>query len=296
MWPAAITTRSSSRASALRIRAKPCNPCNRLVCTPGGSHRPWAGAKNSGGSFVSEEMAAYPKPLATHFASLVEGVSLAGRMPRSVALRAIRGGPPSSQRSAVSILDGALQGLSIDGGGLPSSGDWRVPPEKAHGDLAPLRRRLLPLIDEKTLVHRFPAWAAQASQGAPMSGSPFPEAAIENATQAVQQFLNDSGFAAHGKIEAGQHFRLELVRDLAKLIQDWDWEKCDTAVSGFLTRAYEEFPPSGVWKFRHAPSASTGPEGLSKTEGNWQSAKSAPGIVTGVVNEEIEAGFAQQRK
>ena len=107
-----------------------------------------------------------------------------------------------------------------------------------------------------------------AHSQSPSKYCPWDKETTDEATLIIQRTL---GFPDKVlEVEAGQPFRLDLLRGLAERLQDIDSNLPETLKGGVHTGYHMPIPPSGVWKrdFKEKVYA-----GLDVCDGNWQSAE-----------------------
>ena len=172
-----------------------------------------------------------------------------------------------------------------DGGGVPSSGDWRTP-QSGHDYLGGLRKEYLSIIaDQKihVLLHKHTL--------DPTKECPVPPEIVAKLVSATVKFLQDKKIPTSADIFPGQPFRLGILHGLLLVCKDTDVSLPKLLQEGVPTGCFSPIQASGIWK--EMPEQA--PQGeLESCVGNWMSASVDPDITQGLIDADLEQGFVKE--
>eukprot|EP00434_Breviolum_minutum_P019886 symbB.v1.2.017546.t3/scaffold1371.1/size209032/18 len=186
--------------------------------------------------------------------------------------------------------DGKYHVIALkDGGGLPSTLDWQVPPPSAEGDpLQAVRQALWKALPQDSLAGM--KSVMHSGTVAPF----FQTIEVETLQRAICGALDIDPVWALQDFELTP-YKFHLLSAVALRMGDIDVGLCDTLKVGAPTGVRERIPPSGVW-----PPLLQAEEGGGVEEGhptmlccdqNHASAEREPERVQRLVQQEIEAGY-----
>ena len=179
--------------------------------------------------------------------------------------------------------------LCADGGGVPSSADWRRPPAGAPDHLRGLRRALAAVMRQHDLVARFLGGLSVQSKECP-----FPADAVSAARKCMADWLSAHGCGCSLEIRPNQPFLLDLLEALLKATADPDVTLTSFLKEGVPTGVLAPIPQSGVWRTA-SPDSSPAVE-LAECSSNWKSADDDAATAQLLVDEDIAAGFIREFK
>ena len=177
--------------------------------------------------------------------------------------------------------------LCPDGGGLPSSADWRRPPDGASDVLKGLRRALEEVISQHGCVPSLlEALSSQSKE------CPFKNSVVAHARGAIQKWLKSKGVESTLEIRPGQPFLLDLFSGLLDVIGDVDRKLPSILKDGVPTGVLQPIPASGVW--RTAKDQPLPEVDLAECTSNWKSADDDVESAMALVQDDIRDGFVRQ--
>ena len=192
--------------------------------------------------------------------------------------------PPAAPTSSPGTRPSAR--FVADGGGLPSTGDWRSPPAPLRDTFKELRNSLLKILVRQNGPARLLACARSGSRDCP-----FPESMISEAVAACSAWLSDRGHKHDTAVPAGQPFRLGLFEGLLRAAGDADADLPAILRQGVPTGVLSPIKASGIW--RPLPAGDPPPRELHECEGNWKSADSDIPLAQSLVDEDVSEGFVE---
>ena len=171
-----------------------------------------------------------------------------------------------------------------DGGGLVSDGDWGKP--KGLDSFAALRKQWFKRILEWGLVQRLQAHVHCKCKEPMLSASE--TATLRNDLQA---FLLTQGLSADNNITAGQPLALGLMEACQQVCGDVDTKLTQQLAEGVPTGVVNTIPASSVWQ---QVDVAERPElSLLVWDEPWQSGSDDPKTLLGLVQADVDDGFAE---
>ena len=235
-------------------------------CTCKQRHPSFAGKRSSTGAFISSDTAEYPASLALAIAQM-----MTKKCTTNDAL--IHWSLPLTRPTAEPIKK-----FINDGGGIPSTADWSV--NHQPDIFASLRDKLLQHGRESTLIQRVECHLRQQLPDPPLT-----EDELNPMKQLMHHWASEKGWTIDWSIATGQKFRLKLLEDLAKYIQDPDLPLHHHLQAGVPTGVLEAIPASHVFPPKTSTAQPT--EELQSFSENWKGAMEDPELTQQLIDEEI---------
>ena len=234
-------------------------------------HQPFAGIKDSSGSYLSRRTAEYPADLAQAIAS-----SISPRISTHI--------PNLSVHVALSLIP--IKSLHApphalhDGSGKGSQPDWSSPPNVTD-DLKPLRDKWISLILEHNLHKEFLAHMDQQK-----STLPFSEECIGRFRDAFAAWL-----PVDWSIRPDQPICLAALQSLSQKLHAPDSEVFSSLIAGVSAGTSDDpIQPSKVFWEREAIPDNEVPS-LQIHRGNWKSSEDYPDLTAELIQHELDQGW-----
>ena len=255
-------------------------------CLHQGGHRAMGRKRLHDGVCAPAATATLPRALADPFAKFVSPLMDCAKPTDDfidwpfILIPPVLSEPPAAPRGRTNPLRrNPLQKYVVDGGGVPSTGDWSTPPVGANNLFERLRASLVATLTKHQIAQRLVAHSTLNS-----TECPFPEQARDELVADVLKFCEAAGSPASSEIGAGQCIRLDMCERLALIAVDPDVTTIPCMKLGVPTGIDRNIPVSGVWKrnMRQAESID-----LDICEGNWKSADEDVELTTKLLEKEI---------
>lgn len=242
-------------------------------CTCSHRHPSFAGLRTPSGGYVSSLTAEYPSALAMAIAQIMtKKCSFTGQILPATGVFSREQPPPI--RQAVN-----------DGGGFPSSANWTV---NYHQDrFASLREDLWHFGQHNGLVEKVRNHLQTQNSEPPLA-----EEDLNPLKQIVHNWMSSQGFTPSWAIAPGQRFRLNLLQNLAALVNDPDKDLHYHLQQGVPTGVLEPIPPGHIWPSK--PSAEISSEPLQSFDSNWAGAEEDPDLTWSLLQAELEEGWIEE--
>lgn len=104
--------------------------------------------------------------------------------------------------------------------------------------------------------------------------------------------MSSQGFTPSWAIAPGQRFRLDLLQNLAALVNDPDNDLHYHLQQGVPTGVLEPIPPGHIWPSK--PSAEISSEPLQSFDSNWAGAEEDPDLTWSLLQAELEEGWIEE--
>ena len=120
--------------------------------------------------------------------------------------------------------------------------------------------------------------------------SPFSDIQVELMSNVVSYYMSEAGFKFDYKIHDWQPFRLNVIKELATMIGDPDWELPDSFKQGVHMADQKKIKEVGLWPDKCEANYDRFAPYIQWDE-SYKSAEENPGQVKKMLKEEIENGF-----
>lgn len=180
-----------------------------------------------------------------------------------------------------------LQKHCVDGGGNPSTGDWRSPPPGATDFFSSLRPALEETIEKRGLVAKICGALVEKADESPLT-----EADLEALAAAVDTSLLQPAHPDRWTPPVDQPLALHALEDLAGLAHDPDQAIAPALIAKVPTGVVAPIPPSGIW--RPLGPQEKEPLEFLQCQGNWSTADEDPQELNELIDKEIQAGWVKE--